>query len=399
MFKRNVLAVSMTLAALCSAQAAFADVNGGGATLPQPLYQTAGVLTAGFAPYIGVGSGKGKLAFLNNDYSQFGTGTKNVHWAGSDSKLSAAELLAYKNNKQPTWGKLIQVPSVATSVAIPFNKTGTNAVDLTIPQLCGVFSGRLTTWNQITGSGRTGPITVVYRDESSGTTELFTRFLNAKCTAEAKKFAVTTTFKDSYGFVAGVSAGSVPAGAVAATTSQGVMTALNAAQGRITYMSPDYAATTLAGLDDATKVAKVAGVSPAPGNVSAAIGQIPAPTEARADGSFIDATNQDNWVPVFAATASGPATFAYPSSGYPILGFTNLIFSQCYADANQTTQVQDFFLRHFGEFDNNDAAISANRFVPLPTNWKQAITDTFATVSNAQGIGNTSVCNAIGRPL
>lgn len=398
MFKRNVLAVSMTLAALCSAQAAFADVNGGGATLPQPLYQTAGVLTAGFAPYIGVGSGKGKLAFLNNDYSQFGTGTKNVHWAGSDSKLSAAELLAYKTNKQPTWGKLIQVPSVATSVAIPFNKTGTAAVNLTIPQLCGVFSGRLTNWSQITGAGRTGPITVVYRDESSGTTELFTRFLNAKCT-EAKTFAVTTTFKDSYGFVSGVSAGTLPAGAVPATTSQGVMTALNAAQGRITYMSPDYAATTLAGLDDATKVAKVAGVSPAPANVSAAIGQIPAPTEARADGSFIDATNQDNWVPVFAATASGPATFAYPSTGYPILGFTNLIFSQCYANAAQTTQVQDFFLQHFGEFNNNDAAISANRFVPLPTNWKQAITDTFATVSSAQGIGNTSVCNGIGRPL
>ena len=36
MFKRNVLAASLTLAALCSAQAAMADINGGGATLPQP---------------------------------------------------------------------------------------------------------------------------------------------------------------------------------------------------------------------------------------------------------------------------------------------------------------------------------------------------------------------------
>ncbi|MBB4816035.1 MULTISPECIES: substrate-binding domain-containing protein [Pseudomonas] len=393
MFKRNVLAVSMTLAALCSAQAAMADINGGGATLPQPLYQTAGVLTTGFAPYIGVGSGNGKSAFLNNDYTKFvaGVTNKNVHWAGSDSKLSAAELLAYKTNKQPTWGKLIQVPSVATSVAIPFNKTGTNAVDLSVNQLCGVFSGRLTDWSQITGAGRTGPITLVYRSESSGTTELFTRFLNAKC-AEAQPFAVTTTFSSSYG-------GGLPSTAVAAAGSQGVMDALNAAQGRITYMSPDYAATTLAGLDDATKVAKVAGVSPAPANVSTAIGQIPAPTEARADGSFIDATNQDNWVPVFAATASGSATFAYPSSGYPILGFTNLIFSQCYADATQTTQVRGFFNRHYGSLVNNDTAINNNRFVPLPANWKKAVRDTFATATSAQGIGNTSVCNAIGRPL
>ena len=147
MFKRNVLAVSMTLAALCSAQAAMADVNGGGATLPQPLYQTAGVLTAGFAPYIGVGSGNGKAAFLNNDYSKLDatvTG-KNVHWAGSDSKLSSTELSNYVSAHGSAWGPLIQVPSVATSVAIPFNKSGVagKTVNLSVNDLCGVFSGRL----------------------------------------------------------------------------------------------------------------------------------------------------------------------------------------------------------------------------------------------------------------
>ena len=65
----------------------------------------------------------------------------------------------------------------------------------------------------------------------------------------------------------------------------------------------------------------------------------------------------------------------------------------------QTAQVQGFFARHYGAFDNNDTAINDNRFVPLPDNWKTAVTDTFGTASNAQGIGNTSVCNAIGRPL
>ncbi|MFC6299478.1 protein disulfide reductase [Pseudomonas sp. CCM 7893] len=391
MFKRNVLAVSMTLAALCTAQAAMADINGGGATLPQPLYQTAGVLTAGFAQYIGVGSGKGKLAFLNNDYSQFGTGTKNVHWAGSDSKLNANELASYASNHGAAWGPLIQVPSVATSVAIPFNKAAVApdpGVDLSVDQLCGVFSGRLTTWNQISNSGRTGAITVVYRDEASGTTELFTRFLNAKCTNEAAgKFAVTTNFASSY-------PGGLPANAVAATTSQGVMNALNAGEGRITYMSPDYAASTLAGLDDATKVAKVAGVSPAPANVSAAIAAVDVPAAA-------NRSNPNAWVPVFAAAANpdDPSVVVYPDSGYPILGFTNLVFSQCYADATQSTQVRAFFTRHYGNLVNNDTAINNNRFVPLPTNWKKAVRDTFLTASSGQSIGNTSVCNAIGRPL
>ncbi|WP_265533920.1 substrate-binding domain-containing protein [Pseudomonas saponiphila] len=389
MFKRNVLAASLTLAALCSAQAALADINGGGATLPQPLYQTSGVLTAGFAPYIGVGSGNGKAAFLNNDYTKFVAGTtgKNVHWAGSDSKLSTTELSNYATARNATWGPLIQVPSVATSVAIPFNKAGTAAVDLSVNDLCGVFSGRLTDWSKIAGSGRTGPITVVYRNESSGTTELFTRFLNAKCTSEPKgSFAVTTNFASSY-------QGGLPAGAVAAVTSQGVMDALNAADGRITYMSPDYAAPTLAGLDDATKVAKVAGVSPAPANVSAAIAAVPVPS------ANLDKPN--NWVPVFAATTnpSDPSVVLYPTTGYPILGFTNLIFSQCYADATQTSQVRAFFSRHYGALVNNDSAINSNRFVPLPAAWKTAIRDSFVTASSGLSIGNTSVCNAIGRPL
>ncbi|QXH92636.1 substrate-binding domain-containing protein [Pseudomonas ogarae] len=395
MFKRNVLAVSLTLAGLCAAQAAMADVNGGGATLPQPLYQTSGVLTAGFAPYIGVGSGAGKAAFLNNDYTKFVSGntSKNVHWAGSDSKLSQAELDGYVANHGAAWGPLIQVPSVATSVAIPFNKTGTANVDLSVAQLCGVFAGTLTDWNQITGSGRSGPITVTYRAESSGTTELFTRFLNAKCPtavpAVPGTFAITTNFASSY-------SGGLPAGAVAATGSQAVMTALNAAQGRITYMSPDYAATTLAGLDDATKVARVAGVSPAPANVSTAIAAVPVPTAA-------NRAKPNAWVPVFAATTNpnDPSVVAYPATGYPILGFTNLIFSQCYADAAQTTQVRDFFTRHYNATaaNNNDAAITANRFVPLPAAWKTAIRGSFVTATNTLSIGNTNVCNNIGRPL
>ena len=396
MFKRNVLAVSMTLAALCSAQAAMADINGGGATLPQALYQTSGVLTTGFAGYIGVGSGNGKAAFLNNDYTKFQAGVtnKNVHWAGSDSKLSATELSTYVTNKQPTWGKLIQVPSVGTSVAIPFNKSGAAAVDLSVNELCGVFSGRINDWKDISGAGRTGPITIVYRSESSGTTELFTRFLNAKCTTEAGTFAVTPIFANSY------SLGLTPlVGAVAATGSQGVMTSLSSTAGGVTYMSPDFAAPTLAGLDDATKVARVgkvvatntAGVSPAAANVSAAINAVPVP-------ATTDRGNPDAWVPVF-----GPDNTAgvqpYPTSGYPILGFTNVIFGQCYADATQTTQVRDFFTKHYGVSGNNDAAITANAFVPLPNAWKNAIRGSFLTASNALSIGNTNVCNGIGRPL
>ncbi|MDR6958135.1 ABC-type phosphate transport system substrate-binding protein [Pseudomonas brassicacearum] len=385
--------LSKTVALLCSgicAPLAIADVNGGGATLPQPLYQTPGTLTAGFAPYIGVGSGAGKAAFLNNDYSRFvpGDTSKNVHWAASDSKLTAAELSTYLSAHGPAWGPLIQIPSAATSIAIPFNKAGAANVDLSVNQLCGIFSGRLTDWSQITSAGRTGAITVVYPQDSSGTTELFTRFLNAKC-AETGFFVITTNFASSY-------SGGLPAGAVSANGSQGVMNAVNAGQGRITYMSPAYAASTLAGLEDATKVARIAGVSPAPANISAAIANIDVP-------AAYNRANPNAWVPVFAATynPNDPSVVAYPTTGYPILGFTNLILSQCYADRSQTTQVRGFLTRHYGALavNNNDSAIVANRLLPLSARLKTFIRTSFLTTSNGLSVGNPSVCNGIGRPL
>ncbi len=163
---------------------------------------------------------------------------------------------------------------------------------------------------------------MVYRSESSGTTELFTRFLNAKCTTEPGTFAVTPIFANSY------SLGLDPlVGAVAANGSTGVMAALNdttVEEGRITYMSPDFAAPTLAGLDDATKVARVGkdvvngqpvqGKSPTAANVSAAIGAVPVPAAAVR-------SNPDAWVPVF-----GPDNTAgvqpYPTATARSAGFT-----------------------------------------------------------------------------
>ncbi len=273
MFKRTLMAASLAVAALASAQS-MAAVNGGGGTLAAPFYNTSGVLPAGFAAYIGVGSGAGKLAFLNNDPSQFGlpAGT-NVHWAGSDSKLASTDITTYNTNHGAAWGPLIQVPAMATAVTIPFNKAGGN-LNLTTQELCGVFSGRYDDWSGIAGNGgRTGPLTVAYRSDSSGTTELFTRFLNAKC-SEAGIFNVTTSFGSSY---TAYPNGTIPTNFVSAVGSPAVMTALNAADSRITYMSPDLAVTSTADLDNATKVATVNSIAPNLTNVGTAVSGVTAP--------------------------------------------------------------------------------------------------------------------------
>jgi ABC-type phosphate transport system substrate-binding protein len=384
---------SLLCGVLCT-QAALADINGGGSTLPQALYQTSGVLTAGFTPYIGMDLGRDKAAFLRNDYSLWVPGStgKSVHWAASESKLSTSELSGYLNAHYFDWGPLIQVPSAATTVAIPFNKPGSAAVDLSVNELCGVFSGRVNRWEQISGAERSGPITLVYPAGSHGTTELLTRFLNARC-QETYPFMVTTSLANAYPY-------GPPMGAVAANSSMQIMQEINARTGSIGYVGPTYAAATPAGLDDATRVARVgkdvanniSGISPAPANIADAISSLMLP-------ALADRGNPDKWIPVF-GRAGVPGVVPYPESGYPILGFTHLIFSQCYADATQTTQVRDFFTRHFAHLasKNNDEVIKAKGLVPLPHSWKAVVRSTFLSASNPLSIGNPNACNGIGRP-
>ena len=93
MFKRTLIAASLTVAALASAQAM--AVTGGGASLPAALYKGSAnsILPANFS-YLGTGSGTGKTAFLTNNSALFST-TGSVHFAGSDSILSAAEINTY----------------------------------------------------------------------------------------------------------------------------------------------------------------------------------------------------------------------------------------------------------------------------------------------------------------
>jgi ABC-type phosphate transport system substrate-binding protein len=376
MFKRNVFAVSLALASLCSAQA-MAAVVGGGATLPQNLYTTPGVFPAGFNPYVGVGSGGGKTAVLTNNAASLGlpAGT-TVDYAGSDSVLSATELATYKTAHQSpavatsspdNWGPLIQVPSAATSVTVPYKKAGISNLNLTSAQLCGIFAGTITNWSAI--SSASGPITVVYRSGSSGTSEIFTRHLNSQCAAQ---IGVSSTFTSAV-------VGGVKANFVAATGSTGIVSTVNNTEGAIGYVGPEDV--------DATNnavVARVNGNLPTVGNVTTALTTSAPPAVA-------DRADPAKWAPVLAA----------PASGYSIVGYTNLIFSQCYKDAADNTAVRSLLSRHYNSVAslNNDAAIIAQKLIPLTPQWKVAIRDTFWGTSSSLAVGNTTACNSIGRPL
>ncbi|MEN5314752.1 substrate-binding domain-containing protein [Pseudomonas koreensis] len=369
MFKRTLIAASLTVAALASAQAMAANVTGGGATLPAALYKGSSnsILPANFS-YVGTGSGTGKTAFLTNNSALFST-TGSVHFAGSDSILSASEISTYNANFGASYGPLIQLPSVATSVAIPYKKAGQTALNLTSTQLCDAFSGAKTTWGALLGTADTTPIRVVYRNVSSGTSEILTRHLNSICPTQ---FATNSTFTS-----ARLPAGStLPSNWVGVAGTADVATQVNAVDGSIGYVGPD-------GVNAASNavVARVNGVQPTTANVSLALGSAALPTTP---------SNPSQWVPVV----------PNPASGYPIVAYTNFIFGQCYKDATVAADVKAFLTTHYSNPGNNAATV-AHSFTPVPTNWKAAVTANFVTNTSGNNldINNASVCNAVGRPL
>jgi ABC-type phosphate transport system substrate-binding protein len=368
MFKRTLIAASLTVAALASAQAMAANVTGGGATLPAALYKGSAnsILPANFS-YLGTGSGTGKSAFLTNNSALFNT-TGTVHFAGSDSILSAGELSTYTTNFGTSYGPLIQLPSVATSVAIPYKKTGQTALNLTSAQLCDVFSGTVTKWGTLLGTSDNTDIRVVYRNVSSGTSEILSRHLASICPT---KFTTSSTFTN-----ARLPAGSaLPSNWVGVAETSEVAPAVNLVDGSIGYVGPD-------GVNASSNavVARVNGVQPTQANVTTALSTATLPA---------NPSKPEQWVPVL----------ANPASGYPISAYTNFIFGQCYKDASVAADVKAFLTTHYS-VPGNAAATLGHGFSNVPTNWKNAVTANFVTNStgNKLDINNASVCNTIGRP-
>ncbi|MGE8275338.1 MAG: alkaline phosphatase, partial [Stenotrophomonas sp.] len=131
------------------------------------------------------------------------------------------------------------------------------------------------------------------------------------------------------------------------------------------------------------------GFSPKDVSTQATLDNVPPPAGAAAE-------NPANWVP----------WFGNPSSGYPIVGTTNLLFGQCYKDVLLAARVRGALSRLYGsvvvngvEQGPNDAAIGAHNFIPLNKAWRDAIRMRFVAASNPAALNNPGTCSGIGRPL
>jgi len=129
--------------------------------------------------YDAQGSGFGVTQFTQGQFPM----------GGSDSALKDEEQAAA--DKRCNGGKAVDIPMVATPVSIIYNLSGVTKLTVTPAILAKIYAGKLTKWNdpELTAAnpGVSLPaktITPVHRSDDSGTSDNFTKFLDAQDKAD-----------------------------------------------------------------------------------------------------------------------------------------------------------------------------------------------------------------------
>jgi phosphate transport system substrate-binding protein len=167
------LAVVGALVAVAARPAAAQDLNGAGATFPQPLYSKwfseYAAKTGVKINYQSLGSGAG--------VKQFTEGT--VDFGASDAPMSDEEMAKLK-------APAFHIPTVLGAVVMTYNVPEiTKPLNLTGPIVADIYRGKITKWNApeiaAINKGVALPnkdILVVHRSDGSGTTYIFTDYLS-----------------------------------------------------------------------------------------------------------------------------------------------------------------------------------------------------------------------------
>jgi phosphate transport system substrate-binding protein len=220
-------AAALLLAGFTPAASANTQIKGAGASFAKGFMDecisqynaTRPAITV--AQYGSVGSGSGRAQLL--------AGT--TQFAMSDGYWSGTQVASANN--------YIFIPFAGAPLTLPFNVPGVRNLNLTAKNVTDIFSGKVTKWNDksIVANNKNAKlpnasIIVVYRSDSSGTTQAFTQYLSQHA-ADWKEVGVfNTAFQ--------------PAGSIGSPQNQGVMTSVKNTQNAIGYV--DYADASTGGL-------------------------------------------------------------------------------------------------------------------------------------------------------
>jgi len=418
---------TLSACALAFTPALAASLQGGGPAHPSYIYaaeftafnagETSGKPT--FPPYLpNVTSTIGQNAFVLDNFTciqNASTGANNgacgpgpgttgniVQFGASDINLSSAQISIWATESfgQPAAANLIQLPSLGYGLAIPMVNaamTKNGGATLSDADLCGIFSGKITNFSQITDAGITltpGTITVVYQSGDADNSFQLTWHLNAVCTSanSAVTFTATSNFASLFT--------TLPANFVAASGARGAANTLASLSGTtITsaagYLTPEYTSLFPASpvrlsnnnpspLFVAALYQGKAKLLPTATNVIAGLAHPATGAALTAPSTPPAGANPVNWVPLISTT----------SSGYPIVGYTTLLAAQCYSftDHASSTALTAFLKKHYGT--GWVSLQKENGFVPVTKTFLTAIKANILANTNGWNIniGNTTAC-------
>lgn len=343
--------------------------------------------------------------------------------------LVAAPVVAFS----PVYKKVRTSATVVTSYTFS-TATAPGSLKLTNPQLCAIFTGQISNWNQLptTTVNKNAkdpapfsvPLQIVGRSDGSGTTSIVYRHLAKVCgtavyTTDAAGNVPTKLPATLQGPVTDPAnpnaspAGETPTKFTLANGSGGVANYLAFSanpvnvgdaivQGRVGYIGEDFVLPYVIknnqnnfGLFSASlQNAAGAFVASTPSSAAKAFSVL-LPPQTNAAGVYTPAnTNSDGsgfrnqpyantgtftWVSQ--ANVNSPLADPTTVGAYPLVGTTNGLFYQCYADATETALVKSF-LNFFYNSKTAGAVLTANGFAAVSKPYLTAITQTFLTNFN-----------------
>jgi phosphate transport system substrate-binding protein len=272
--------------------------------------------------YTGVGSGTG--------IQQFGLG--KADFAGSDVVMLPEE---QKAADKACGSPALHVPITAGGIAVIYNLQGVDSLQLSAGTLAKIFAGDVKTWNDAAiktdNPGVTLPnkaIVVYHREDDSGTTSVFTGFLDAMAKGVWKNGAGKESSRITVG--------------QKATGSDGVVAGVKQTDGGITYAEVSFAQ------QNSLPTAKVKGA----GDYTAISGD----TVSQALDAGFGVTGSGN-------DLSGKLDFAKMTAGYPISTVSYALVCSTYKNATTGKLVKAYFDYVLGDGQNSADSLG---FAPLP---------------------------------
>lgn len=293
------------------------SLTGAGSTFIKNLFDACipeyNDISADTVSYGGGGSGAGRTAIINS----------TADFAATESKFGSSE------NPPADY---TYVPLIAGPVAIAYkNSNLTGTLNLSPTTLAKIFAGQITTWNNADIAAENPTITlpsnniiVVYRSDSSGTSQVFSSYLNS--------VAGTVWTKAGSSNFANSTPSGAPAGSIAAAGSDGVTNKVASTEGSITYVELSFQKENVGDGVKAASVKNAAGVFIAPSAVAAAaaVAALPAANFDQATGWISPdfKTTVANAYPI-TAVAMGIARKTFSAKNDSVRDFFNYILSTC----------------------------------------------------------------------